>query len=81
MNDDLTEGLYLASIAPAHAGVMKVTFPDMVVAIDKETVAKLVKTAEMEVLADGKCYLSMKAAVIIRTTGQVDRNTVLWEDE
>ena len=78
---DVPEGLYLAYVEPVHAGSMVVTFPDRKVKVPSQILGALVKTGDAEVLADGRLFLSMSAAVKIRSVGERHEGVTVWEDK
>jgi hypothetical protein len=77
----MSDERYLAHVEPVHAGSMVVTFPDMTVKVPAQILGALVKSGDAEVLADGRLYLSMSAAIKIRSVGERHDGVTTWEDE
>lgn len=78
MTDD-SEKMYLARVEPLRAGEMIVVFPDKAVRVTSALVGALVRTGDVEVLADGRAYFTVRGAVNVRKIGEPYEGPTVWE--
>jgi hypothetical protein len=76
---DDSEKVYLARVEPLLAGEMIVVFPDKAVRVTSALVGALVRTGDVEVLADGRAYFTVRGAVNVRKIGEPYEGPTVWE--